>query len=363
MRTRSIPPGCTRFVAVVAVAAMLMIGPLAALAFDAAVTPEVVAVACETAPIDELRYAEAAVDTGDDIAIPGPIPYEPPVGEAAPAAMVERMEALVGQVVACVNEGRTAAFLSLFTIAFLERHAAELGGQPGDTAPEPVAADMRLSLVRVADVTVLGDGRVAALVVFDQAEREAPELTSLLTFRELAGRLLIDEWQPVTLADAPHPGPCGGATSALDAVCDPTPTPVADMWEMVSGEGYTGVIVPLDRAPIFRIGYGNTASGWWLPNAEQIAELEASLPGYLLTFSFESIPSVADKIGTYQRQYAGLVVEGRALIFVNALCTDPTDGRWTSEPVVVDDGGDCFFQVYYDPSTGGFRELSINGEA
>lgn len=344
--------------------AMVLIGSLDGRADDMAGTPG--AAACETAPIDELRYAEAAADPSDDVAIPEPIPYVAPVGTVAGAATIERVEALLGQVVACVNEGRTAAFLSLFTSDWLERHVGEFGDEPDDRGATPVAVEMRLSLVRVADVTVLADGRVAALVIFDQSEREAPELTSLVTFAEIDGRLRIDDWQPVALPadDATAvPGPCGQDASAAPGCIPPTSTPVAETWDMVSGSGYAGVIAPLDRAPIFRTGYGTQASGWWLPTAEQIAALEAGLPNYLRTFSDEQTIALADKVGTYKRQYAGLVIEGRALIFVNAFCFDSTDGRWTSEPVFVDDGGDCFFQVYWEPATGGFRELTINGEA
>lgn len=364
MTTRRTAARLTRL-ALVAVLAALLSGPLAGLADSVEVAPE--PLACETPTIQKARYAEAAADTSDDLGVPDPIPYAAPVGTVAGADAIGRVEATLGQVVACVNEGRTGSFLNLFTTVWLSAHVGDFGELPDDAAPTPIAADERLSLVEVADVAILADGRVAALVVFDQSEREGPELTSVMTFAEVDGRLLIDGWQPVTLpedtAPTPAPGPCDGATPALDAVCDPTPTPVAEAWESVSGPGYTGVVAPLDRAPLFRTGYGDQASGWWLPTAEEIAALEAALPNYLRTFSDDRTLALADKVGTYERQYAGLVVEGRALIFVNALCEDPTGGRWTSEPVFVDDGGDCFFQLYYEPSTGGFRELSINGEA
>ena len=342
MTTRSTTSSLRRLAAVVAMAALVLVGPHLVAAGEVAATPE--AAVCEAPPIDAPRYAEAATDTSDDVPLPEPVPYRAAEGTPADAATEERVEAVVGQVVACVNEGRIAAFLSLFTSGFLERHAAELGGTPDDE-PELVAADERLSLVRVADVTVLDNGRMAALVVIDQAEREAPELASVVTFAEVDGRLLIDGWQPVALSE-------GG-----DA------TPVSAGWEVVSGEGYEGVVVPVDRAPDVRFGMATEPSGYWLPDAGLIAELEAGLSGYLRSVDDERANALAGKVEAYARQYAGLVVDGRAVVYVNALCESTSDdGRWTSELVVVEDGGDCYFQVWWEPATGEFRELHINGE-
>ena len=36
---------------------------------------------------------------------------------------------------------------------------------------------------------------------------------------------------------------------------------------------------------------------------------------------------------------------------------------WTSQPVFVADGGDCFFSVSYEPASGSFEDLRINGDA
>jgi hypothetical protein len=34
-----------------------------------------------------------------------------------------------------------------------------------------------------------------------------------------------------------------------------------------------------------------------------------------------------------------------------------------TEPVVVEDGGDCYFRVTFDPERGRFSDLDVNGEA
>ena len=36
---------------------------------------------------------------------------------------------------------------------------------------------------------------------------------------------------------------------------------------------------------------------------------------------------------------------------------------WTRDPHVVDDGGDHYWQVVYDPESDAFADLNINGEA
>ena len=58
----------------------------------------------------------------------------------------------------------------------------------------------------------------------------------------------------------------------------------------------------------------------------------------------------------------GIVRNGRQVIFANFFC-DTFGVDWRRQPLMVDDGGDCFFVVEYDPATGAFSHLMINGEA
>jgi hypothetical protein len=191
----------------------------------------------------------------------------------------------------------------------------------------------------VRDVARLDDGRIAALVLMERGTSDDPELTSLLTFVERDGELLIDAWQPVT----------------LDAV------PEAGAWPSVSGAGYDGVIVPREQVVDLLYGFFNTeVQGSWTPTAEQIADLEANLPAYLMSAP-GAAPDLHERVAGYHRQYFGYVIEGRALIFVNAFCSEIEN--WTTDAVFVMDGGDCFFVVSYDVVTGEFLDLRINGDA
>ena len=121
--------------------------------------------------------------------------------------------------------------------------------------------------------------------------------------------------------------------------------------------------------------------GFWSPSLAEVAKLEARLPDYLRA---ELDPPLPPKRGprrkttpkppqptkvplwkrafAYQRQYVGLMKDGHHLIWANFFCR-PVRADWRHEPVVVDDGGDCFFQVEYDVDTGKFSNLAVNGKA
>ena len=52
--------------------------------------------------------------------------------------------------------------------------------------------------------------------------------------------------------------------------------------------------------------------------------------------------------------------DGRQVIFANDFCR-ALGGDWRQAPIIVDDGGDCYFQVEYDPAAGTFARLMVNG--
>ncbi|MCC6791849.1 MAG: hypothetical protein IT336_09195 [Thermomicrobiales bacterium] len=227
---------------------------------------------------------------------------------------------------------------------FLVRHFGDMDLSLEDlieiaASPVPAPDDGLLYVSDVREVTLLADGRIAALVLLEQGQSDRPELTSVITFVERDGTLLLDAWQPVTLESS-----TGGG------------------WQVVEGDGYNGVIVPGDLVADFLYGFFNEPiQGSWTPSAEQIATLEANLPAYLERAP-AAAPDLHERVADYHRQYLGYVIEGRALILVNAFCSVPGID-WTSDMVFVMDGGDCYFVVSYDVTTGEFLDLRINGEA
>ncbi|MDD5302230.1 MAG: hypothetical protein PHS14_03900 [Elusimicrobia bacterium] len=103
---------------------------------------------------------------------------------------------------------------------------------------------------------------------------------------------------------------------------------------------------------------------FWTPTRRQIALLESLLPSYLKSNPPESDTPVSKPL-EYGRQYVGVTKDGRKLIFLNAFCTSYTSRRskkhLQERLVMADDGGSCFFQVYFDPQIQQFLNLEYNG--
>lgn len=104
--------------------------------------------------------------------------------------------------------------------------------------------------------------------------------------------------------------------------------------------------------------------GAFTPDAATIAELESLLPAFLTQnqnkFSALRDP-IVERLPNYKLQYWGELTNDKRVVYLNALCT-PLDG-WQTQRVLVLDGGDCFFNLEYDPATKTFSRLSVNGEA
>jgi hypothetical protein len=106
----------------------------------------------------------------------------------------------------------------------------------------------------------------------------------------------------------------------------------------------------------------------WTPRRTEIAELESRL-GPILAERLDAIelsdglpdrPAPAD----YYRQYAGIIIAGRRVIYVNGfskLFLRDFGTEWHREPVRVCDGGEELFGVEYDPATKTFANFRFNG--
>jgi hypothetical protein len=88
------------------------------------------------------------------------------------------------------------------------------------------------------------------------------------------------------------------------------------------------------------------ASAQWIPSSDQVTQLEARLKAKFSTFKYLTFKP-AGPLGNYYRQYAGFVVAGRKIIFVNFFPTDIST-QWRSEAVLMCDGGPSFWSVEYE---------------
>ncbi len=109
---------------------------------------------------------------------------------------------------------------------------------------------------------------------------------------------------------------------------------------------------------------GESFGGYWTPGAEQVMRVEEQVGAYLSQNPqlFYSQPPVWERLNEYKRQYVGWVLDGKQVIYGNFFCDD-TGRDWKQDWVMVLDGGECFFQVKFDVTSGTFIELQVNGEA
>ncbi len=138
-------------------------------------------------------------------------------------------------------------------------------------------------------------------------------------------------------------------------------TPGARERRKVAGDGYAGVIVAEDEADDFVRGAGwEPAGAYWTPLTIDVAALEAEIDDAWVT---AAPPHARDEdLSGHLRQYVGTIEASERLILVNGFC-DPLDTDWESEPVVVQDGGTCYFQAIWEVERAEFRSLTVNGEA
>lgn len=124
-------------------------------------------------------------------------------------------------------------------------------------------------------------------------------------------------------------------------------------------------VVHLERL-CSREGPGRVTAGWQ-PTSEEIVQAEARLPKFVLANGRPKEP-----LSEYRRQYLGVVIGGRRLIYVNVFREwlierpEPTGVApydWRTRFVRVCDGGDDFWGALYDPQTRRFLSPRFNGTA
>lgn len=105
---------------------------------------------------------------------------------------------------------------------------------------------------------------------------------------------------------------------------------------------------------------------YWSPTAADVHALEDGLPSYLQenqSAFYMTETLIWEQLDGYNRQYIGIVLEGRKVIYANYLCQNGTNTEWKEQFIFVADGGACYFQFKFDASTGEFFDLQVNGEA
>jgi len=125
------------------------------------------------------------------------------------------------------------------------------------------------------------------------------------------------------------------------------------------------VVLPSSEAKNLRFfGLPGKVTGHWNPEKSDIEALESSL---------DQVTALESKAWgsrfhvehpeKYYRQYVGVALDYRKFVFVDAFCDLKGLDYWQQHLVIVSDGATCFWQALYDPATGKFTYLQINGRA
>lgn len=155
------------------------------------------------------------------------------------------------------------------------------------------------------------------------------------------------------------------STAALAASAPSAPGPTAPLADEAADRR---VLVEASQAGNFFFGKPQKGQTFFTPTAAEVAAFEAALTPELRARVAPSRPGtkpLAERWPTYHRQYVGhLEPDGSRWLWGNFFChVDPDDqGRWRQQSVVVKDGGDCYFQVDFSPSSRTLKDLSVNGE-
>ena len=125
------------------------------------------------------------------------------------------------------------------------------------------------------------------------------------------------------------------------------------------------VIIPPEYAEKIEIASWRFESdGYWTPSVNDILKIEENIAEYLNKNSdkFNWQPPVWQRLDEYQHQYIGLERRGKRIIYGNYFC-EGGNNNWRKVFVFAIDGGECYFQVEYNISSGLFIKLLINGES
>jgi hypothetical protein len=101
--------------------------------------------------------------------------------------------------------------------------------------------------------------------------------------------------------------------------------------------------------------------GSWSPSATSIAEARLELEPFVSRQAAAQHKRLADW-SKYTFQYQGQEQAGRRVVLVNAFCSKPPD-KAATHLLMVEDGGPCFFQAYWDPAQKIYISVMFNGDA
>lgn len=191
---------------IIAIAAGLTLSiPGAVIAQDS--TPTTSGASCDAVtPRDAADFDAIAATPTDgeagnqDVATPEATPFAMPEGDPASDEDVAQITGVYGTLVDCLNRADFLRISSLYTDDYLQRNFSADAIRNMDATPQAEGAETQTEFVAVQDARVLGDDRLAALIVTQNAETG-----EIVTYAELVrsgDQLLIDREEVVTIGSA-----------------------------------------------------------------------------------------------------------------------------------------------------------------
>jgi len=120
-----------------------------------------------------------------------------------------------------------------------------------------------------------------------------------------------------------------------------------------------GVIFPASKADFAAHATGRKDLQYWMPAQTDVANAVPHIKAFLA----KEAPSIASRFHKYRCQYFGIVVEGKKRMYCNFFHRDGHAADWQTDPLIVLDGGDRYFQLEYDMQSKRCLNFIANGEA
>ena len=173
--------------------------------------------------------------------------------------------------------------------------------------------------------------------------------------------------KPVLIAYAPVLVACtqpAARSAQTDIIASPFPVETAAVFEAEKARELTHQCSRIAPGPV---------EGAWAPSSADISALEPALAP-LIEAQLENEAATYDEPRwshgvEYYRQYGGLIIGGRRVIYINgvhktAIERDPDPEHpldWRTQAVGICDGGSITFGVEYDPAARSFSNFAFNG--
>ncbi len=119
-------------------------------------------------------------------------------------------------------------------------------------------------------------------------------------------------------------------------------------------------IVPASDAPRFYLGHHPRPQEYYTPGEDEVRAFEQDLAAFLEASEDPRARAIVATLPTYRRQFMGVLLPEGRVVFGNYFCA--AAGKPATAPVIVSDGGPCYFGVYYEPGSEVFWRLRIHGE-